>query len=188
MLDYTELVLRICRGGTTLIVRNSITVCTLLALATSFAPAKADDTETAQALSLRLVMPASAPSAATVGPQLKSAPAPPARSVSVIEQRKIQGRPQQQRSPSLSEDQLVVVGLDASEHEIARTIIPDPRLVRAEGIGPKGQMTGQKLYLEVVDFPLVLPDDPRIVAIQVFQPRWTGTDFVLELVGSTQIP
>ena len=103
-------------------------------------------------------------------------------------ERHIPKSPRRQRSPELSSTQLVIIAYDMQEHEVTRVFIPDPRLIRAETVSPSGELETQNLYRKNVDFTIVIPDDPNIKELKMFHPHWTGKDFILELIGETQLP
>jgi hypothetical protein len=109
--------------------------------------------------------------------------------VQVLGQRKITGPPPRQRRPELSKHHLVIKGLDTEGEEIARSIIIDPRIVRAEHADPSGKITSSKIFLRTnVEFTVVLPDDPRITSIRVYNPSWTGETWKLVLIDEVQLP
>lgn len=108
--------------------------------------------------------------------------------VTVKKHRQVPGFPPKQRSPELSPTQLVVVGFDAHGREIARVVIPDPRLLRTEAVGFSGEMISETFYLAEVDLTVVLPDDPRIRLLKIYHPNWNGTELTLELIGETPLP
>lgn len=89
-----------------------------------------------------------------------------------------------QRSAELSPTHLVVVALDAEGQMRWCGLIADPRLLRAEGPGPDGQLTGQALYKESAEFVLQYPDDETITELRLYHPDWDGQKFSLALVGA----
>jgi hypothetical protein len=61
--------------------------------------------------------------------------------------------------------------------------------VRAEAFSPSGERTSsEEFYRTEAEFSVFLPDDPNIVELKIYQPQWTGSSFILELVGETVIP
>ena len=117
------------------------------------------------------------------------APPPPIQRFAVARSRQLSGPPPRQRSLELSAESLVVVAMDAEGYEIYRVVVPDPRWVRAEDFSPTGEITSSKKYYRSGgEFPVVVPDDARIVKLKILQPRWTGADFVLELLGEVEVP
>ena len=47
---------------------------------------------------------------------------------------------------------------------------------------------GITLMRVVRDQALSLPNDPAIVEVQLYRPRWTGTTFVLDFLASVPLP
>lgn len=106
----------------------------------------------------------------------------------IISQKQVLGVPQVQRNPQLSEDKLVVSALDAQGKEITHVYIADPRLLRVENVDSQGNFTSKKkLYRRSAKLIILLPDNPEIKSVQIFQPHWTGIEFILELIGETQL-
>ena len=121
---------------------------------------------------------------------LKSAKVQPAPSerVTVLERRRLSGKVPRQRNVELSSQHLVVIGLDENGLEIARVVVLDPRLIRAEIFDPSGEIVSNELiYQEYADLLLVFPDDPRLRKLKFYHPNWTGKKFVLELIAETQL-
>jgi hypothetical protein len=102
----------------------------------------------------------------------------------VLERRSISGTLARQRDPQLSSDQLVVRALNVRGEIIDTQLIPDPRVLRAEATGPTGELSGQVLHRATPEFLLTLPDNAAISELRVYHPRWTGTAFVLDLMGT----
>jgi len=114
---------------------------------------------------------------------------PPAmHRVTVIQHRRALEPPPRQRHPELSSEQLVVAAFDTQGREINRVVIADPRLVRAETVGPSGELITETFYRESAEFTIGLPDDPNITMLKIYHPHWTGTEFILEPIGETQLP
>jgi hypothetical protein len=112
----------------------------------------------------------------------------PNEQVTVLERRRISGQVPRQRNVELSSQHLVVIGLDENGQEIARVVVPDPRQIRAEIFDSSGEIVSNELiYQEHAELLLVFPDDPRLRKLKFYHPNWTGTKFVLELVGETQL-
>ena len=123
-----------------------------------------------------------------VGRALMEQTPPPTQSVTVIEQRRATGPPPRQRNPELSSDKLVVVGIHRDGRELTRAIVKDPRLVRGETASPSGELTSKRMYQQVVEFSVVILDDPKISTIKIYHPRWTGSKFILDLIGEVELP
>ena len=123
--------------------------------------------------------PMVAPDAAT------TVPAPPAPDAfTVLERSQAPGPLPRQRNPQLSAEQLVVLAVNGAGETINTQLIPDPRILRAETVGPTGQMSSQVLHRADVEFLLTIPDDPALTELRLYKPRWTGSTFVLDLVGT----
>ena len=109
--------------------------------------------------------------------------------IAVVGKRPVSGTPPRQRNPKLSPHHLVVVAFDMHGQEITRIVIPDPRIVRAETFDPSGHVTSSQIfYRSITEFLVILPDDHRITGLKIFQPHWTGSDFILKLLGETKLP
>ena len=108
--------------------------------------------------------------------------------VELVESQPISGRAPLQRDPQLSPHHLVVVALDAEDRELSRTVIADPRFVRGETAEPSGELVSEELVLVEATGPLVVPDDPRMRRLRIFQPVWTGEIFVLNPMGTIDLP
>lgn len=96
-------------------------------------------------------------------------------------------RPPRQRNPELSEDQLVVIGLDNAGIEIMRTLILDPRFVRSEAFGANGIVSSEKHLLTEAVFGVTLPDNERLSSIEIYQPHWNGQQYLLRLQGKATL-
>ena len=119
---------------------------------------------------------------------LAARPAPAPR-LEVIDTRTVTRRRPRQRNPEISSQHMVVIGFDIQEREISRTVIADPRLVRAETFGPTGEvMATERIYQNNIEFPVVFSDDPRITTLRFYQPNWIGKTLDLELIGETRLP
>jgi hypothetical protein len=105
----------------------------------------------------------------------------------LLERRTFSGRVPRQRNPELTSHQIVVIARDANGRLVDWQLIPDPLVLRYEHPGPKGELGGQLLYRTSGELLITLPDDPNIKRIEVHRPRWTGTDFVLELMGAVPV-
>ena len=111
----------------------------------------------------------------------------PANIFTVIERKQILGRMPRQRSRELVSDQIVVVAVDKYGREKNRTLLPDPRVLRAESPSLTGELRGQIFYRPKVEFIVPLPNDPEIAKLYCYHPRWNGTAFTLDLLGAIPI-
>lgn len=148
-------------------------------------PAKAGDTEMSRVIELHL----SSTSPSSVAKNHLSPAPPPDNAVTVLSQKRVQGAPPTERNPELSRQHLVVVGLNAQGQEISRTVMLDPRILRAETVDLSGKLTNPELlYRSDVTFSIAVPDDPGVIGVKVYQPRWTGTEYALDLIGEVKLP
>jgi len=140
-------------------------------------------------LKLRATSPQAARSELPARPPHELAATPPAENaVTVLSQRRSRATPLRHRNPELSAQDLVVVGVNAEGVETSRTVIRDPRIVRAETAEPSGRITPRDfLYRNEVTFSVILAD-PSAVAVRLYKPRWTGKQFVLDLIGEADLP
>jgi hypothetical protein len=140
-------------------------------------------------LTLRAVSPHAAQGElAAKPPHELAATAATENTVTVLSQKPSQATPLRHRNPELSAQDLVVVSVNAAGIETSRTIVRDPRLVRAEtGESPERLTSRQFLYRSEVTFAVTLAD-PTAVAVRLYKPRWTGKAFVLDLIGEANLP
>jgi hypothetical protein len=145
---------------------------------------EAKDTEMARVIELHL----SSASPHATRNDLSVAPTTD-NTVTVLSQRRTEGKLPRQRNPELSPQHLVVVGLNAQGQETSRTIMFDPRILRAETAESSGQLTSAELlYRKDVSFSVTIPDDPNTIALRIYKPHWTGKEFVLHLIGEANLP
>jgi hypothetical protein len=111
----------------------------------------------------------------------------PAQTLTVVARSSRNGGLQRQRSLELSEEQVLVVATGAEEQLRWWTLMPDPRLRRAEFAGPNGELSGQTVVLGETDFTVSYPADILITELRFYHPHWTGAKFTLELIGSTAV-
>ena len=95
------------------------------------------------------------------------------------EQRYSEAAPRQ-RSLEIAPGRILIATVDRSSRLKSWMVIPDPRIVRSEGPGPDGTLTGQTLHMEQAEFFLSIPDDPEIVELRLYEPQLNK----LVLVGS----
>ena len=119
-----------------------------------------------------------------------SAPAPVdnSNSVTILSQKRTQSSPPRQRNPEISAQHLIIVGLNAQGQETSRTIMLDPRILRAEAAESSGKrIPTEIMYREDVSFSITIPDDSNAVTLQIYKPRWTGKEFALDLIGQVNL-
>jgi hypothetical protein len=111
----------------------------------------------------------------------------PAQTLTVVARSSRNGSLQRQRSLELSEEQILVVATGAEGQLRWWTLVPDPRLRRAEFAGPNGELSGQTVVLGETDFTVSYPADLSITELRFYHPHWTGAKFTLESIGSTAV-
>jgi hypothetical protein len=122
-------------------------------------------------------------------PQVVPQPAQPTTNAFTVERRWwLSGSLPRRRNSQLSENQLVIVALDAQGKRIDTQFIPDPRVLRAESPGPSGELRGEILHHATTELLITLPDDPSITELRIYHPRWNGSTFLLEPLGTINLP
>lgn len=119
--------------------------------------------------------------------RVEGAPAPEA-SFRAVQRSRRAGTVTRRRGTDLSSNHVVVIATNAQGEELHRDVIPDPRLLRAEGPGPSGELTGEVLYRASTEFLVSFPDDPAITEIRLYHPRWTGRVFELDQLVAIRLP
>ncbi|HYE13999.1 MAG TPA: hypothetical protein VD968_06120 [Pyrinomonadaceae bacterium] len=89
-----------------------------------------------------------------------------------------------QRSLELSPEQLLVVAVDGAGRMKWWSLVPDPRVIRAEAPGPDGVLAGQTLLRESAELLLAFPDDESVTELRLYHPRPEGGRFTLEPVAA----
>jgi hypothetical protein len=89
-----------------------------------------------------------------------------------------------QRDPQLSENHLLVRTVNAGGEIVDTQLILDPRVIRAEAPGPSGELKSETLHRASPDFLLTIPDEAAVRELRIYHPRWTGTSFALDLLGT----
>jgi hypothetical protein len=106
---------------------------------------------------------------------------------SILRRQTMTGRLPRQREPELSADRVVIVARDGNGNIVDWQVVADPRLIRAEAPTAGGPLSGREFYLERADFLFALPDQPGIARVDFYQPRWTGVNFELDLIGGVAL-
>ena len=109
---------------------------------------------------------------------------PPAGSFSISSQRRYSETMPRQRGLEIAPGRLLVAAIDRSGRLRSWMVIPDPRIIRSEGPGPDGTLTGQTLVVEQAEFFLSVPDDPEIVECRFYEPVLNGNTYKLLGMGS----
>lgn len=120
----------------------------------------------------------SPPPAPTSGSQAKAAP----RMV-VVSDTSVAGVVRRERQPQLSEDQLVIVQRASDGRALDWLMTPDPRTIRAEVPGADGRLTGKIVHVADTELLVAITQLAATASLSVYQPRWTGMEFLLDLLG-----
>jgi hypothetical protein len=115
-------------------------------------------------------------------------PSADADTFSLLEKRQTEGPPPRQRMPELSSNQILVVFMDEQGEQEEWALIQDPRIIRAESPGPNGQLSGQTIYRSGMEFLVPFSGSLSAASLKFYQPRWTGKEFALDLLGAMAIP
>jgi len=102
--------------------------------------------------------------------------------VSIVEDKKRSGTLPRQRSLELAPTLMFVAAVDATNKLRWWSIMPDPRVVRAESQTATGELRSQDYYVSDVTLVVAFPDDPGISTLRFYHPVWNGTDFDLKLL------
>ncbi len=126
--------------------------------------------------------------AATSGALIAPAAAAPVNTFDVISERAAPRSPVRERHPELSDDQIVLLLADAGGRLVGWQAMSDPRIIRAESPSADGQWTGVVLHRAQADFTVNVPPSLGVVEVRICQPRWTGSEWLLEDLGSARVP
>jgi hypothetical protein len=109
------------------------------------------------------------------------------RVLTAIERRKRNQVLPRQRSLELSTNQLLVVAVNGKRQLRWWSLIPDPRILRAESPDAGGKLGGRVLFRPKVEIIVAFPDDVTITELRLYHPRWTGSEFILEPLGAISL-
>jgi len=127
--------------------------------------------------------------AAAVGPGQAASVAPLRNDFRVTARRAAPRMPARQRDPQLSEDDLVIVAVNAQGEELAWQLVKDPTLIRAETPTPSGELEHRTLRRSEASFIVTLPQSAAaITELRLFKPRWTGSAYALDPLGTVTVP
>lgn len=140
--------------------------------------ARIDQPQTYRELKIR--WGASTKSTTELGPAISSEEQTQAPSVSIVEDKKRSGTLPSHRSLELSPTHIFIVAVDATNKLRWWSIMPDPRVVRAETQTSMGELRAENYYVSNVTVVVAFPDDPQIANLRFYHPVWNGTDFDLK--------
>lgn len=92
----------------------------------------------------------------------------------------------QQRALDLNSEQMLMIAVDSSNRLRYWYVFPDPSVVRgAQPLSSDANKQREKLFQQSkVEFFVAAPDDKNITELRFYHPRWTGSEHILELVGT----
>jgi hypothetical protein len=99
----------------------------------------------------------------------------------------IRGSLPKARSAELTDDHLVVLGLNARGEELDRFALIDPRIIRAEWADEEGRLSGRILFRSSADFTVFFPATLEIVSVRILVPKWTGNGFDFQALGEIPV-
>ena len=128
-------------------------------------------------------------SSPTADPVPAAAAGVPQNDFRMTARRSVAEMPVRQRDPQLSEDDLVIVAVNAQGADVGWQLVKDPSVVRAEAPTASGELRGQVLRRPQTSFVVTVPQaSPAIAVLRVYKPRWTGSGFALDALGTVTIP
>ena len=119
--------------------------------------------------------------------RLSTEPISAGGSIEILTRRETAGPLPRRRALNLAPDRILIVGVDRQSRLRSWLVIPDPRVIRAEGPGPDGRLTGTVVQRDNLDFFVDVPDDPSIRELRIYEPQWNGQAFDLLLIGTVTI-
>ncbi len=103
--------------------------------------------------------------------------------ISLVEDKKRSGTLPRQRSLELSPNHIFIAAVNETNQLRWWSIMPDPRVVRAESQTSTGELRSQEFYQSNFTLTVAFPDDPKITNLRFYKPVWTGSDFDLKLLA-----
>lgn len=106
------------------------------------------------------------------------------RVMKVIGRGRAEGLLGRQRALDLNPENLLYVCVDAAQRIRYWYVVPDPRVVTTEALPQPGAAgEGRRVYHSAhAEFLIGFPDDPSVRELRFYHPRWTGAEYVLELI------
>ena len=108
-------------------------------------------------------------------------------STSINSNERLTGELPRYRSFEMSSQHLVVITIDSTNHLRWWSLIPDPRILRAEEPDSNGRLSGKVLYQSNVEVILEIPDDAAAIQLRFYHPQWTDGKVTLVPVSSVAL-
>jgi hypothetical protein len=104
--------------------------------------------------------------------------------VSLVQLKKESGALSRQRVLELSQNQIMVVAINAQKQVLWWNLQPDPRVFRAETSDDAGNLSGKTLYRNDSEILFSIPADAAINEVRFYHPVWDGTSsYSLQQIG-----
>lgn len=143
--------------------------------ASAFSPSENQGTR-----ELRVIWTASSPASANASSMA-------AGTFKVSSQRVYAEPAQRQRTLEIAPGRVLIAAIDRANQLKSWIVMLDPRILRSEGPGPDGTLTGREVMLDGVEFLIAVPDDPEITELRLFEPRLDRQQYTLVAVGSIAV-
>lgn len=88
---------------------------------------------------------------------------------------------------NFTDEHLFIAAVDDQSRLVWWTVKYDPRIVRGHTLGPNGEMAGVLYYRTRTGIVISPPAAKEISEIRIFQPKWTGTQFILEQLSTVSV-
>jgi hypothetical protein len=147
--------------------------------------ALAEPVDSSRALKILWETPGRKGSAAELRAEELSAPV----AASVAAEQRGKGSTARQRSLELSPEHVLVAAVDAKSQLRWWSVMPDPRVIRAEGPKAVGsnELTGVRLFRPRAEFFVHFPDDAEAAELRFYHPLPEGGEFRLQLLGAVSL-
>ncbi len=147
--------------------------------------ALAEPGDSSRALKILWETPGRKGSAAELRAEELSAPV----AASVVSEQRGKGSVARQRSLELSPEHVLVAAVDAKSQLRWWSVMPDPRVIRAEGPKAVGsnELTGVRLFQPRAEFFVHVPGDAEAAELRFYHPLPEGGEFKLQLLGAVSL-
>lgn len=98
------------------------------------------------------------------------------------------GALKRQRSLELSPTLLLIVAVNQNKQTLWWSLLPDPRVVRAETADTSGTLSGQTLYRSSAETLVSYPANKSVSELRFYHPTWNGKEYSLDLIGLLSVP